>query len=377
MNIDHFPAHREIAPSTSVGVYETRRLDTPLLAGLILLSGIGFMILFSAGEQNMPLLIKQGTRLGIAFTIMIILAQVPPHQLHRYAPLLYFIGIIALIGVLFVGKLGNGAQRWLDLGFFRFQPSEMIKITTPLMISWYLAEHPLPPRFRTLMLSGVLVLAPTLLIAKQPDLGTALLVAVSGCAALFFAGISGRLIASFLIGVAAFIPMMWYLMLDYQKARVLTLLEPEADPLGTGYHILQSKIAIGSGGIHGKGWLNGTQSHLEFLPESSTDFVFAVFAEEFGLSGCLALLTAYLLIICRGLYIAVQAQDTFSRILAGSLTVTFFVYVFVNIGMVVGILPVVGIPLPLISYGGTSMVTLLAGFGLLMSIHTHKNFLPL
>lgn len=375
MKIDPFPEYHQFKESTSSFILRRLRLDLPLFVGLVLLSGIGFLILFSAGEQDVNLLIKQTARLSIAFAIMLVLGQIPPHHLQRHAPLLYTIGIVLLVSVLLMGQVGKGAQRWLDLGLFRFQPSEMIKITTPLMLSYYLAEHPLPPRINALFFSGILVLVPTLLIAKQPDLGTALLVASSGVAVLFFAGISRMIILSLFISGTALVPIMWYFMLEYQKARVLTFLNPEADRLGRGYHIIQSKIAIGSGGLYGKGWLNGTQSHLEFLPERSTDFIFAVFAEEFGLMGCLGLLILYLLIIGRGLQIAVQAQDSFGRLLAGSLTATFFVYVFVNISMVIGILPVVGIPLPLISYGGTSMVTLLAGFGILMSIHTHKKFL--
>lgn len=376
MKIDPFPGHHRLGENIPSYIVRKLRLDLPLLAGLIFLSGIGFVILYSAaGEQSIDLLIKQAARLGIAISLMVILAQIPPHHLRRYSPLLYIIGIGLLVSVLVIGQIGKGAQRWLDLGLLRFQPAEMIKITMPLMISWYFAEQPFPPRFKPLIVSSILIVVPTLLIAKQPDLGTALLVASSGISVLFFAGISGTIILSLVISGAAAGPIIWYLMHDYQKARVLTLLNPEADPLGAGYHIIQSKIAIGSGGLYGKGWLNGTQSHLEFLPERSTDFIFAVFAEEFGLMGCLALLVLYLLIIGRGLHIAVQAQDTFSRLLAGSLITTFFVYVFVNIGMVIGILPVVGIPLPLISYGGTSMVTLLAGFGLLMSIQTHKKLL--
>jgi len=288
---------------------------------------------------------------------------------------LFGIGIVLLLAVLILGQIGKGAQRWLDLGFFRFQPSEMIKITTPMMIAWYLSEHPLPPRAKQLFIATMLILLPTLLIAKQPDLGTALLVASSGAAVLFFSGLSWWLITAIAVTLAGLTPVLWHFMRDYQRDRVHTFLNPEADPLGRGYHIIQSKIAIGSGGIHGKGWLGSTQSKLDFLPESSTDFIFAVFAEEFGLFGCVGLLSLYLLIIARCLYIASQTKDTYSRLLASSLAFTFFVYVFVNIGMVIGVLPVVGVPLPLISYGGTSVVTLLAGFGILMSIHTHKKYL--
>ncbi|MGZ8193458.1 MAG: rod shape-determining protein RodA, partial [Methylobacter sp.] len=307
---------------------------------------------------------------------MTVLAHVDPHQFKRYSMMLFNIGILLLIAVLVMGQIGKGAQRWLDIGFFRFQPSEMIKITTPMMIAWYLAEHPLPPKSKQLFIATLLIVIPTLLIAKQPDLGTALLVASSGAGVLFFAGLSWRFILAIVATLSALTPVIWHFMRGYQRDRVLTFLNPEADPLGRGYHIIQSKIAIGSGGIYGKGWLGSTQSELDFLPESSTDFIFAVFAEEFGLFGCLGLLSLYLLIIGRCLYIAAQAQDTYSRLLAGSLAFTFFVYVFFNIGMVIGILPVVGVPLPLISYGGTSIVTLLAGFGILMSIHTHRKFLP-
>ena len=322
----------------------------------------------------MDVLIRQAERVGLAFLLMTIIAHIDPYQFKRYSTLLFGLGIFLLIAVLIMGEIGKGAQRWLELGPFRFQPSEMIKLTTPMMIAWYLAEHPMPPKPRQLLVAGLLIIVPTLLIAKQPDLGTALLVFSSGAAVLFFAGLSWLFIAAIISILSALTPILWYFMHDYQRARVLTFLNPEADPLGRGYHIIQSKIAIGSGGIYGKGWLGSTQSELDFLPESSTDFIFAVFAEEFGLFGGLSLLTLYLLIITRCLYIASQAQDSYNRLLASSLSLTFFVYVFVNIGMVIGILPVVGVPLPLISYGGTSIVTLLSGFGILMPIHTHKKF---
>jgi len=305
---------------------------------------------------------------------MTIIAHIDPYQFKRYSTLLFSLGILLLIAVLIMGQIGKGAQRWLELGLFRFQPSEMIKLTTPMMIAWYLAEHPMPPKKKHLIVAGLLIIIPTVLIAKQPDLGTALLVFSSGAAVLFFAGLSWLFIAAIITILSALTPILWHFMHDYQRDRVLTFLNPEADPLGRGYHIIQSKIAIGSGGIYGKGWLGSTQSELDFLPESSTDFIFAVFAEEFGLFGGLSLLTLYLIIITRCLYIASQAQDSYNRLLASSLSLTFFVYVFVNIGMVIGILPVVGVPLPLISYGGTSIVTLLSGFGILMSIHTHKKF---
>lgn len=351
-------------------------LDIALMTGLLITSVLSLLILYSTSHQDMGTLVRQGVRMAVAFGLMLFLAHVNPTQFKRHSVLLYALGIGLLAAVLVMGEMGKGAQRWLDLGFFRFQPSEMIKITTPMMIAWYLAESHLPPRWKQLIIAAVLIAIPTLLIAKQPDLGTALLVASSGAAVLFFAGLSWKIIIGLSSVFAALTPVLWHFMHDYQRARVMTFLNPEADPLGRGYHIIQSKIAIGSGGLFGKGWQGSTQSNLEFLPESSTDFIFAVFAEEFGLTGCLGILLLYLLIISRCLYISVQAQDTYSRLLCGSLSITFFVYIFVNIGMVIGLLPVVGVPLPLISYGGTSMVTLLAGFGIMMSYHTHKKLLP-
>jgi rod shape determining protein RodA len=307
---------------------------------------------------------------------LILLATIHPRHMQHWAPWLFGIGIGLLALVLLFGVIGKGAQRWINLGLFRFQPSEIMKIGVPMMVAWYLADKPLPPNRLTLAISGAMVLIPVALIIKQPDLGTALLIASAGMFVLLLGGISWRLLGALAVVVAACTPILWYLLHEYQRQRVLTFINPERDPLGAGYHIIQSKIAIGSGGPYGKGWLNGTQSHLDFIPERSTDFVFAVYGEEFGFLGEMALLGLYLFVVMRGLYIANQAQDTFSRLLAGSLTLTFFVYVFVNIGMVSGILPVVGLPLPLISYGGTSMVTLMAAFGILMSIHTHRRLLP-
>ncbi len=363
-------------PSVIGTLLRKLHIDIPLFIALFLVCSLSFLILYSAGGQDTGILIRHATRMGVAFVLMIVLAHINPDQFRRHSAKLYVLGIILLVAVLAMGEMGKGAQRWLDLGFFRFQPSEMIKITTPMMIAWYLSGYTLPPKIKQLLMATLLIVVPTLLIAKQPDLGTSLLVACSGVAVLFFAGLSWRFMIGSGVVLTSLTPILWHFMRDYQRARVLTFLNPEADPMGRGYHIIQSKIAIGSGGVHGKGWLGSTQANLDFLPESSTDFIFAVFAEEFGLSGCLSLLMLYLLIIIRCLYIAVQAQDTYNRLLAGSLTFTFFVYVFVNIGMVIGILPVVGVPLPLISYGGTSMVTILAGFGILMSIHTHRKFLP-
>jgi rod shape determining protein RodA len=367
----------EFKPPTLIDrLFDKLHIDIPLFVLLLLISGLSLVILYSAGNKEIDLLIRQVFRVGLAFFIMAVLAHINPYQFKRYSVLLFGIGIILLVAVLIMGQIGKGAQRWLNLGFFRFQPSEMIKITAPMMVAWYLSDHPLPPRVMDLAIAGLLIMVPTLLIAKQPDLGTAILVASSGGAVLFFAGLSWRFILAIVLTLGSIAPIIWnFAMHDYQRARITTLLDPEADPLGKGYHIIQSKIAIGSGGIYGKGWLGSKQSELEFLPESSTDFIFAVFAEEFGLFGCLGLLTLYLLVISRCLYIASQAQHTFDRLLAGSLAFTFFVYVFVNIGMVIGILPVVGVPLPLISYGGTSIVTLMAGFGILMSIHTHKKLI--
>ena len=351
-------------------------IDLPLLLALMALAGTGLFVLYSAGDQSMELVTRQGIRLLIAFTVMLAVAQLSPDSIEHWSPWLFGIGLIMLVAVLAIGDVGKGAQRWLDLGLFRFQPSEIMKIAVPMMIAWYLAEAALPPVRLRLLIAIIILVTPTLLVAKQPDLGTALLIASSGIFVLLLAGMRWRIVLGILILMSASAPLAWnYLLHDYQRQRVLTFLTPENDPLGAGYHIIQSTIAIGSGGSYGKGWLNGTQSHLDFLPERSTDFVFAVFSEEFGFLGTLLLLGLYTFIIGRGLYIAAQAQDTYSRLLAGSITLTFFVYVFVNIGMVSGLLPVVGVPLPLVSYGGTSIVTLLAAFGILMSIQTHRKLI--
>ncbi len=370
---------REFTQSNPVkqqGALAGLHLDLPLLSGLILLCSFGLIVLYSASDQSMVQVERQLIRLGLAFAVMVIVAQIPPQQLRYWSPWLFAIGILMLIAVLVFGHIGKGAQRWLDLGLFRFQPSELMKLAVPMMVAWFLSEARLPPDWRRLLIAALLIIIPVLMIAKQPDLGTSLLVASAGIFVLFLAGVRWRLIGSFVALLGALAPVLWYLMRDYQRQRVLTFLNPENDPLGSGYHIIQSKIAIGSGGIYGKGWLNGTQSHLDFLPESSTDFIFAVLAEEFGLAGILVLLAIYLFIILRGLYIATQAHDTYGRLLGGALTLVVFVYLFVNTGMVTGLLPVVGVPLPLVSYGGTSLVTLMAGFGILMSIHTHRKLLP-
>jgi rod shape determining protein RodA len=351
-------------------------IDGFLLFSLVSLMLVGLLTIFSSGGQDWDLVYRQVVRLCLAITVMAFLAQVPVLLYQRLAIYFYITGVLLLIGVLLFGDVGKGAQRWLDLGFIRFQPSEIMKLAVPLMVAWYISRANLPPRHRDIIVGFILVCIPTILIAKQPDLGTSLLIASSGIFVLFLSGMAWKLISYVALLAGAFAPIMWFfLMEEYQKQRVTTFLNPESDPLGSGYHIIQSKIAIGSGGIEGKGWLQGTQSQLEFLPERHTDFIFAVYSEEFGLLGVLGLLVMYLCIILRGLYIANRAQDAFSKLLAGSITLTFFVYVFVNMGMVSGLLPVVGVPLPLISYGGTSMVTLLAGFGILMSISTQKRLL--
>ena len=367
---------QESQPAQPSGLLAWLHIDIPLLTSLLLLAAIGLAVLYSASDQQMAMVNKQMIRLGVGFVAMFLVAQIHPDHLRRWSPWLYMLGILMLLAVMLFGEEGKGAQRWLDLGLVRYQPSEMFKLTLPMVIAWFLADQRLPPALPRLLVAGLMTLVPVLMIAKQPDLGTALLVGTAGAFALFLSGISWYLISAVGLSLAALGPLAWYLMHDYQRQRVLTFLNPESDPLGTGYHIIQSKIAIGSGGIAGKGWLNGTQSHLEFLPERHTDFIFAVISEEFGLIGVTALLCLYLFIILRGLYIATQAQDTFGRILAGSLSMVFFVYLFVNAGMVSGLLPVVGVPLPLISYGGTSLVTILISFGILMSIHTHRKLLP-
>ncbi len=353
-------------------LWQKLHLDLALLIGLLLLGACGLIILYSASDQNLNDMTQQGIRFVLAFIGLIVLAQIPPSQYLRFAPWLYAIGIILLLIVLGTGAISKGAQRWLSLGLFRFQPSELMKIAVPLMLSWYLQEEQLPPRKIALLICAVIIAIPAVLTAVQPDLGTALIIASAGACVILLAGIRWKLLVLLILVTITCTPILWHHMHNYQQARVLTFLDPERDPLGAGYHIIQSKIAIGSGGVFGKGWLNGTQSHLDFLPEHETDFIFAVCGEEFGLTGGIVLLTLYLIIIGRGLYISTQAQDTFSRLLAGSLSLTFFFSMFINMGMVTGILPVVGLPLPLVSYGGTAMVTLIACFGIIMSIHTHR-----
>jgi len=348
-------------------------LDLPLLLTLLAVSGVGLIVLYSAGQRNPDLVIGQAVRLGLGFAIMLALAQISPHHLRFWSPWIYLAGILLLLAVMVVGDISKGAQRWLDLGVIRFQPSEIMKLAVPMMMAWFFAEKPLPPRWPHLLIGALITAIPFILIAEQPDLGTALVVGWSGAVALFLAGLSWIILLGLVAVLVAVIPLFWtFVMHDYQRQRVLTFLDPESDPLGTGYHIIQSKIAIGSGGVYGKGWLNGTQSHLDFLPEGSTDFIFAAFSEEFGLIGGCLLLTLYFFIIARCLYMATRAPDTYGRLLSGSLALIFFVYAFVNSGMVSGLLPVVGLPLPLFSYGGTSLVTIMAGFGMLMGVYSHR-----
>ncbi len=351
-------------------------IDLPLLTGLLILSLFGLVVLYSAAGGENAMLSRQLTRLGVAFLVLIAVAQIPPHWLKIFTLWIFIAGIIMLLAVAVVGESHKGAQRWLNFGLFLVQPSEAMKLIIPMTVAAYLSEHPLPPAPKQQLIAALLIIVPTLLIARQPDLGTSLLIASSGFFVLFLSGLSWRIIGGLAISAIALLPVLWlYLMKEYQRQRVLTFLNPESDPRGTGYHIIQSKIAIGSGGPFGKGWFNGTQSQLEFLPERHTDFIFAVLSEEFGLLGVATLFLLYLFIIYRGLYIAACAQESFTRLLAGGITMIFFTYFFVNVGMVSGLLPVVGLPLPMVSYGGTSMVTLMAAFASLMSIQTHRRLL--
>jgi len=350
-------------------------LDGMLMAGLAVVSCFGLFVLYSAAGDNTALWLSQLARFGIGVAVMIAIAQVPDHFLRMAAPAAYVLGLLLLVLVAIAGDVGKGAQRWLDIGVVRFQPSELMKLAVPMMCAWYLHQRPLPPSARDVIAVALMVVVPVLLIAQQPDLGTALLVAVAGFLVLVLGGLSPAYLLAGVAVVGAAVPVVWNLMRDYQRQRVLTLLDPQSDALGAGYHIIQSQIAIGSGGIFGKGWTNGSQAQLEFLPERSTDFIFAVVGEELGLLGLVALLMAYMFVVGRGLYMANQCRDAFTRLMSGSIALTFFVYAFVNAGMVTGLLPVVGVPLPLVSYGGTSLVTLLAGFGILMSLYSSRKLL--
>ena len=350
------------------------RLDPVLLVLLFMIIGFGLAVLYSASGQDMGAVKRQAVRLGIGLVAMLAISQVPPRVLRAWTPWLYGLGVVMLLATLVLG-VGRGTHRWLDLGVMRFQPSELMKLAVPMMVAWYLHTMVLPPSVKATVVSLGILLIPALLIYWQPDLGTALLVAASGVFTLYLAGLSWRVLLGFAGLAAAAAPVLWLVMKEYQRDRVRTFLNPEADPLGHGWNIIQSKIAVGSGGLSGKGWLNGTQSNLEFIPERHTDFILAVLSEEFGLVGVSILMLIYVMVIARGLYIASIARDTGSRLLAGALSLTLFVYVLVNSGMVSGVLPVVGVPLPLISYGGTSAVTLLAGFGMMMSIYGHRKFI--
>ncbi len=349
-------------------------LDGPLFGGLLAICAVGLGIIYSAAGEDLSMFLRQTGRVVLALLALIAFAQVPPRFLRMVTPWLYGVGVLLLLIVMGVGDIGKGAQRWLDLGVVRFQPAEIMKIAMPMFCAWYLHERPLPPSFLSVVVLGIAILIPTVIIIEQPDLGTAMLVAVSGTLVILLAGLQFRYIFGVGALVLGSVPVMWtFFMHDYQRQRVLTFLNPQSDPLGSGYHIIQSQIALGSGGVFGKGYMNGSQAQLEFLPERSTDFIFAVIGEEWGLIGLATLLLLYVFVIGRGLYMAATAQDTFARLVAGSLSATFFVYVFVNTGMVTGLLPVVGVPLPLVSYGGTSMVTLMAGFGILMAVHTRRS----
>jgi rod shape determining protein RodA len=350
------------------------RLDPVLLILIMLIMAFGLFILYSASGPDMAVVERQAIRLGFGIFVMLAISQVPPRILRLWTPWLYGIGIALLLATWILG-VGRGTQRWLDIGLLRFQPSEIMKLAVPMMVAWYLHPKVLPPGWKPVFVTLGIMLIPVLLIARQPDLGTSLLVAASGIFTLYLAGLRWRILFGFVGLATAAAPVLWLVMKEYQRDRVRTFLNPEADPLGHGWNIIQSKVAVGSGGLTGKGWLNGTQSHLEFIPERHTDFILAVLSEEFGLVGVTLLMLAYMLLIARGLYIASVARHTGSRLLAGALSLTVFVYVLVNGAMVAGVLPVVGVPLPLISYGGTSAVTLLAGFGMMMSIYGHRKFI--
>lgn len=350
--------------------------DIPLLVITLALMGVGFLTIFSATYDSQNRLMSQLMNMSVAFTVMWAVSQISPQTLARFAPPLYFVGVVLLVLVEAVGVTVNGAQRWLDIGVTRIQPSEIMKISVPLMLAWYFHKYEEHVRLRHFLAAAVLLLIPVALIIKEPDLGTAILVASAGFFVIFFAGLSWKIMIGLLVALLSALPFLWTMLHDYQRRRVMTLLDPTSDPLGAGYHIIQGTIAIGSGGILGKGWLQGTQTHLEFIPEKHTDFIFAVFSEEWGLLGNLVLLFLYALLIGRGLYIASNAPTTFSRLLAGAITLIFFMYAFVNMGMVSGILPVVGVPLPFVSYGGTAMVTMGLGLGMLMSIARSRQLVP-
>ena len=351
------------------------KIDGPLVIGLALIAAYGLVVLYSSSGQSMPTVLRTVARLALGTAAMLLLAQINPNFLRRSTPWLYAAGCLLLLVVAAIGHIGLGAQRWLDLGVFRFQPSELMKLAVPMMCAWYLHERALPPSWTSLAVLAALITVPVALVVVQPDLGTAALIAAGGALVIVLAGLRLRVMGALLVLAAVGAWFGWSFMHEYQRKRVLTFLNPQTDPLGAGYHIIQSQIAIGSGGVFGKGWMNGSQSQLEFLPERSTDFIFAVIGEEFGLLGLLVLLILYVFVVARAVYLSTQTQDTFARLLAGSLALTFFVYVFINAGMVTGLLPVVGVPLPLVSYGGSSVVTLLAGFGILMALYSRRKLI--
>lgn len=355
--------------------YLARRVDTFLMGCIFFACMVGLFVLFSASGGSFERVFSQFVNIVAALVIMWLAANTSPHYLERIALPLFVFGLLLLIAVALFGEISHGARRWLNIGVGRIQPSELMKIAVPMMVAWYFSKREETLRWSDYLVGTLLVLVPAGLVMKQPDLGTALLILASGFYVLFLAGLSWKILAGGAISAAVMAPVFWSLLHDYQRKRIEILLDPSQDPLGAGYHTIQASIALGSGGFAGKGWLNGTQSQLDFLPERTTDFIFAVFGEEFGLLGNVLLIVMFGLLISRGLFIASQAQNTFTRLLAGSITLTFFTYVFVNIGMVSGILPVVGVPLPFISYGGTSLVTVLLGFGILMSIQTHKTLM--
>ena len=348
------------------------KIDGPLVAGLALIAAFGLIVLYSASGQHIEVVLRTIARLALGTVAMLLLARVNPNFLRRSTPWLYASGVLLLLIVAAAGHVGLGAQRWLNLGLFRFQPSELMKLAVPMTCAWYLHDRPLPPSWLSLVALAGVIMVPVGLVALEPDLGTAALIAVAGALVVVLAGLRLRVIVAMVAMLAVCAWFGWSFMHDYQRRRVLTFLNPQTDPLGAGYHIIQSQIAIGSGGVFGKGWMNGSQAQLEFLPERSTDFVFAVIGEEFGLLGLLMLLLMYLFVAGRAVFLATQTQETFARLLAGSIALTFFIYVLINAGMVTGMLPVVGVPLPLVSYGGTSVVTLLAGFGILMALYSRR-----
>ena len=351
------------------------KVDGPLAVGLALTAAFGLVVLYSASAENTSMLLRTVLRLVLGIIIMLSVARISPNLLRRASPWLYGLGILLLLAVAAVGHVHLGAKRWLDLGPIHFQPSELMKIAVPMMCAWYLHERPLPPRLGDLGMLALIILAPVGLVAKEPDLGTAALITAAGAVVVFLAGLRVRAIILLLLLAAAGAALGLRFMHGYQRERLLTFLNPEAHPLGAGYHIIQSQIAVGSGGVFGKGWMAGSQAQLDFLPERTTDFIFAVIGEEFGLLGLLVLLLLYAYVIGRSIYLAMQCPDTFSRLLGGSIALTFFVYVIINAGMVTGLVPVVGVPLPLVSYGGSSVVTVLSGFGILMSLFSHRKLM--